>query len=185
MVNTFVLQVYNHYFRESCSFTVLTIKTPNTKSSEILLTFVSWFVSQHREGCIYLHGRWTIYHQRLWVHMFHQVSEQRNMAVCSPATPCSIWWLFRSQVSSHATRTTGSGPSSAKNRQEHRSSNEKFSMSSSLPLDQNKCNLLTHSIESKVGLRQRFTLELQVKKGLWKIFSVKCVYVLGIMYLRK
>ena len=31
MANTSVLQVYNHYFRESCSFTVLTIKTTNTK----------------------------------------------------------------------------------------------------------------------------------------------------------
>lgn len=93
-----------------------------TQSSEIFLTFVSWFVSQYQEVCIYLHGRWKIHHRRVWVHMFRQVSDQRNMAVCSPMTLCSTWWLFHSLVSSRATRTTGSGSSSAKNRQEHRSS---------------------------------------------------------------
>lgn len=93
-----------------------------TQNSEIFLTFVSWFVSQYQEVCIYLHGRWKISHRRVWVHMFRQVSDQRNMAVCSPMTPCSTWWLFHSLVSSHATRTTGSGSSSAKNRREHRSS---------------------------------------------------------------
>lgn len=55
-----------------------------------------------------------------------------------------------------------------KNTEAQRKHNEKFSRNSYLPLDQNKLYLLTHNIESKVDLRQQFTLELQVKRDFEK-----------------
>ena len=54
------------------------------------------------------------------------------------------------------------------NTEAQRKHNEKFSRNSHLPLDQNKLYLLTHNIESKVDLRQQFTLELQVKRDFEK-----------------